>query len=67
MFIFILVIVLGALYSDVCNEICELGPGEQMHKGQHLWPILIAVAATYIRESGTTQNTTSCSVVKHSL
>jgi len=57
MFIFILVIVLGALYSDVCNEIRELGPAEQMHRGQHLWPVLITVAATYIRECGTTQNT----------
>ena len=65
MFIFILVIVLGALYCDMCNEIRELGPAEQMHRGQHLWSVLIAVAATYIREFGTTEHATSCSAVKH--
>jgi hypothetical protein len=57
MFIFILVIVLGALYSEVCNEIRELGPAEQMHRGQHLWSVVVTVAATYIREFETTRNT----------
>jgi hypothetical protein len=41
----------------MCNKIRELGPADQMHRGQHLWPILIAVAATDVREFVTTQNT----------
>jgi len=57
MFIFTLVIVLGVLYSDLCNEIRELEPAENRTQGQHLWPVLNVVAATYIREFGTTQGT----------